>query len=105
MNTAVYSDPANGGHGWETVTRLHEFVSFNPDAKFHFFTDTQGNTGTYDFNISSKDLLLYFEADGYGTTNRSEKRKVESITADQLILSFTSPIDGMMYKTTYNRVN
>jgi hypothetical protein len=104
-NTAVYSDPAKGGHGWETVTRFHEFVTFNPDAKFTFFTDTPASTGTYSFNGSSKDLLLYFEADQYGNSSRSEIRKVETMTDDKLIVSFVSPADGMIYKTEYGRIN
>ena len=104
-NTAIYSDPAQGGHGWETVTRFHEYVTFNPDAKFIFFTDTPGSTGTYSFNGSSKDLLLQFEADQYGSIDRSEVRKVETMTQDKLIVSFVSPADGMIYKSEYNRIN
>lgn len=104
-NTAIYSDPAQGGHGWETVTRFNEYVTFNPDAKFVFFTDTPERTGTYSFNGSSKDLLLQFEADQYGNINRSEVRKVETMTQDKLIVSFVSPTDGMIYKSEYNRIN
>jgi hypothetical protein len=105
MNTAVYSDPAKGGHGWEPVTLFHEVVTFNADAKFHVFTDTPGSGGTYNFNGSSKDLLLRFEADQYGNTSRLETRKVESMTEDRLITVFVSPVDGMIYKMEYNRVN
>ena len=104
-NTAIYSDPAKGGHGWETVTRFHEYVSFNPNAKFIFFTDTPASTGTYSFNGSSRDLLLHFEADQYGNASRSEIRKVETMTDDKLIVSFVSPGDGMIYKTEYSRIN
>jgi hypothetical protein len=103
-NTAVYSDPAQGGHGWEAVTRFHEYATFNADAKFSFVTDVPASTGTYSFNGSSKDLLLRFEADQSGNTSRSETRKVEVMTEDKLILSFTSP-DGMIYKTEYSRIN
>lgn len=103
-NTAIYSDPSQGGHGWETVTRFHEHVTFNPDAKFVFFTDTPGSTGTYNFNGSSRDLLLQFEADQYGNTTRSEVRKVETMTKDKLIVSFVSSA-GMIYKAEYNRIN
>jgi hypothetical protein len=102
-NTAVYSDPAQGGHGWETVTRFHEYATFNPDAKFSFVIDAPA-TGTYNFNGSSNNLLLHFEADQFGNTSRTETRKVEVMTTDKLILSFTSPT-GMIYKTEYSRIN
>ena len=104
-NTAIYTDPAKGGNGWETVTRFHEYVTFNPDAKFTIVTDIPASTGTYNFNGSSKDLLLQFEADQYGNTSRSEIRKVETMTDEKLIVAFVSPVDGMIYKTEYSRVN
>ena len=104
-NTAVYSDPAKGGHGWETVTRFHEYVTFNPDAKFTIFIDTPTSTGTYSFNGSSNDLLLHFEADSYGNASRSEIRKVETMTDDKLVVSFVTPDNGMICKTEYSRIN
>lgn len=104
-NTAIYSDPSQGGQGWEAVTRFNEYVTFNPDAKFVFFIDSPASTGTYNFNGSSKDLFLQFEADQYGSVNRSERRKVETITTDKLVVSFVSPADGMIYKSEYTRIN
>jgi hypothetical protein len=104
MNTAVYSDPAQGGYGWETVTR-HEFVTFNPNEQFSFFTDVPGGGGRYAYNGASNDLLLNFEADQYGNTARSEIRKVETMTENKLIVSFVSAINGMIYKTEYTRIN
>lgn len=102
-NTAIYSDPSAGGNGWETVTRFNEYVTFNPDLKFSFVNDTPERTGTYNFIESSKKLLLNFAADQYGNSSRSETRKVEVMTGDQLILSFTSQ-DGMTYKAEYSRI-
>jgi hypothetical protein len=104
MNTAVYTDPANGGFGWEIVSR-HEFLTLNPNAEFHFFTDVPGGTGIYSYDGSLRVLQLQFEADQYGNSSRSEIRKVESMTEDKLITSFVSPINGMIYKTEYSRVN
>lgn len=104
MNTAVYSDPSKGGYGWEMVTR-HEFVTFNPNEQFDIFTDMPGGSGRYTFNRASNDLLLNFEADIYGNTARSEARKVESITENKLITFFVSPLDGMIYKTEYTRID
>jgi len=104
MNTAVYSDPLNGGYGWEVVTR-HEFVTFNPNEQFAFFTDVPGGGGRYSYNVASNDLLLHFAADLYGNTARSEIRKVETMTEDKLIVAFVSPINGMIYKTEYSRIN
>ena len=104
MNTAVYTDPANGGFGWEIVSR-HEFLTLNPNAEFHFFTDVPGGAGIYSYDGSLRELQLQFEADQYGNSSRSEIRKVESMTEDKLITSFVSPINGMIYKTEYSRVN
>jgi len=104
MNTAVYTDPANGGYGWETVSR-HEFLTLNPNSQFHFFTDVPGGGGIYFYDGSLRELLLQFEADQYGNSSRSEIRKVETMTEDKLITSFVSPIDDMIYKTEYSRVN
>jgi hypothetical protein len=104
MNTAVYSDPAQGGYGWETVTR-HEFVTFNPNEQFVFFTDIPAGGGQYAYNGASNDLLLNFEADQYGNTARAELRKVETMTETKLIVSFVSAINGMIYKTEYTRIN
>lgn len=104
MNTAVYTDPANGGFGWEAVSR-HEFLTLNPNAEFHFFTDVPGGAGIYSYDGSLRELQLLFEADQYGNSSRSEIRKVESMTDDKLITSFVSPINGMIYKTEYSRVN
>ena len=104
MNTAVYSDPAQGGYGWEVVTR-HEFVTFNPNEQFIFFTDVPGGGGRYAYNGASNDLLLNFEADQYGNTARSEVRKVETMVKNKLIVSYVSVINGMIYKTEYTRIN
>ena len=104
MNTAVYTDPANGGFGWEIVSH-HEFLTLNPNAEFHFFTDVPGGAGIYSYDGSLRELQLLFEADQYGNSSRSEIRKVESMTEDKLITSFVSPINGMIYKTEYRRVN
>jgi len=104
MNTAVYSDPAQGGYGWEIVTR-HEFVTFNPNEQFIFFTDVPGGGGRYIYNGASNNLLLNFEADQYGNTARSEVRNVEAMTENKLIVSFVSPDNGMVYKTEYSRIN
>jgi hypothetical protein len=104
-NTAIYTDPAQGGHGWETVTRFNEIVTFEPDSKFRFITDVPGSRGIYIFNPSSKDLRLNFENDPAGNVIPSETRKVESMSEDQLIITFVSPVDGMFYKSVYSRIN
>ena len=104
MNTAVYTDPVNGGFGWETVSR-HEFLTLNTNSEFNFFTDVPGGGGIYSYDGSLRELLLQFEADQYGNSSRSEIRKVETMTEDKLIISFVSPINGMTYKTEYSRVN
>lgn len=101
---AVYSDPAKGGYGWEMVTR-HEYVTFSPNEQFDFFTDMPGGSGRYTFKRTSNDLLLNFEADIYGNAARSEVRKVETITESKLITFFISPLDGMIYKTEYTRID
>jgi hypothetical protein len=104
-NTAIYSDPAQGGHGWETVSRMHEYVTFNPNAKFNIVTDIPERSGTYQFSETSNQLQLNFEADQYGNKQRSETRSVETITSGIMILSFESAADGRIYKTEYTRIN
>ena len=105
MNIAVYSDPAKGGYGWETVVHFHEYITFNPDAQFHVFTDVPGGGGRYTYNGSSKELLLQFEADRYGNAARSEVRKVEIMTDSKLIIAVVDSTSGMTYKTEYTRIN
>ena len=102
-NTAVYSDPATGGFGWETVTRFNEIVTFNPNAEFSFYTDVPGGAGIYSFDNSSGDLLLQFEADSYGNSSRNELRRVETVNSDKLVISATS--NGVLFKAEYVRIN
>lgn len=105
MNTAVYSDPVSGGAGWQEVTaRAHEFVTFSPNADFVFFTDIPAGSGIYDYDHASRQLLLQFK-DGNGASPRSELRKVEDITTDRLVVSFSSPATGQLFKTEYTRIN
>lgn len=102
-NTAVYSDPASGGFGWELVTRFNEVVTFNPNAEFSFYTDVPGGAGTYSFDNSSGELLLQFEADNYGNTSRNELRRVETVSNNKLVTSIT--VNGSIFKMEYIRIN
>ena len=101
MSTAVYLEPARG---WQTPSRFNESVSFDLHTRFRFFTDVPGGSGTYQFNNSSGELRLLFEADQYGNTSRSEIRRVEEITGNKLIISFEIPQSGIFYKTEYTRI-
>ncbi len=102
-NTAVYSDPASGGFGWETVTRFNQVVTFNPNAEFSFYTDVPGGAGIYSFDNSSGELLLRFEADNYGNSSRNELRRVETVSSNKLVTS--TSVNGSIFKMEYVRIN
>ena len=99
MSTAVYNE-----QGWQTISRFNEFVNFDAQTRFRFFTDIPAGNGTYQFNHSSGELKLLFEADQYGNRERAEIRRVETITEDKLVVSFTIPQGGLVYKTEYSRI-
>lgn len=100
MNAEVYSD----SYGWKPVHRFHEFLRFDNNARFTFFTDVPGSSGTYAFDGPNRILHLHFDASQWGDSARSERRTIELITDDRLVISFVSPADGVTYKTAYVRV-
>lgn len=102
--TAVYSDPVNGGNGWVTTFRFAENITFNSNSQFYSFTDVPEGSGTYNYNRSSNELKLNFEADNYGYPASSALLKVESLTNDRLVTTSTYA-SGIVRKKEYIRIN
>ncbi len=104
LTTAVYSDPVTGGEGWVTNFRFAERITFNSNSEFFSFTDVPGGSGTYNYSRSSNELQLNFDADRYGSPIVSSLLKVESLTNDKLITTYTYA-NGSIRKSEYIRVN
>lgn len=103
-NTAVYSDPSRGGYGWVTEIRYPQVITFENNARFYSRSDVPEGAGVYDYNYSSRQLQLQYEADSYGTPAHSVLKKVETLTSDKLVIIIQTG-NGMIYKQEYSKVN
>jgi hypothetical protein len=93
----------NGVFSWRTISRFNPLISFNTNARFSTFIDIPTGAGTYSYDNRGAKIDLYYEADHYGTTARTETYKIEELSSDRLVISSFSPAGNLQFKTEYIR--
>ncbi len=101
----VYTMQNNGGYGWTSTENHPQFYSFFAEGRFSSSTDVPGGSGKYSYDSELQNLILNYEVDCYGNLPGSQTCKVELLTNNKLILSYSSPGNNFVYQTEYSRVN
>jgi hypothetical protein len=101
-SVSVYTELNNGSYGWVNTEGHRHSYQFFPDGRFSAFSDVPGGTGTYNFNKTTGELHLNYEADQFGTLPRTETILIERLDKANITVSH---MQDRPFKIEYARVN
>ncbi len=101
----VYTLQDNGVPAWTSTENHPQFYSFSAEGRFSSLTDVPGGSGKYSYDSELQNLILNYEVDRYGNLPGTQTCKVELLTNNKLILSYSFPGNNFVYQIEYSRVN